>query len=230
MKDWVVRSNTGNNVSDLCLDYLNQAQDELRFEAFWSELIKTSTLAVTDKVASLPSDLGEICCVYHADNNGKPTQFFYNRSIFSSDGYYEVNNGDKDNGYTRSIQFYMSPSSDVTLRYYRTLEDFENSGTEYSWFPAGMLMTKAQLMYLKDEGLSSTSEYSIILNSLERSMVNFKRGHQHVNVDIRTVLRDNLGHVITFGAYNLADGEDDKLWDEAYGNSTDIKGYSYHVL
>lgn len=231
MLDWITISNDGNNVSDVCLDYLNEAQNELRLEALWHELlIISSALTVTDKVATLPSDVGEICSVYHADSNGKPTCFFYNKSIFSSEGYREINAGDKGTGFSKTIKFWLEPSSDVYLDYYKILDDFTGSGTEYSWFTGRLLLQKAQLMYLEDEGLSSTSEYSVLLSAFERSLSNFKRGHQNVNIDMRMVQRDNLGHVITFGAYNLSHGEDDRLWNEAYGNSADLKGYSYYAL
>ena len=230
MLDWIPESNEDSNVSNLSLDYLNEAQKELRFEALWTELLIIEALTISSKVATLGNSVGEICSLYTADSNMKPSMFYFNKSQFSTDGYREVNSGDKDAGYTRQLQFYVDPADTVYLNYYKTLDDFAASGTQYSWFPGRLLFSKAKLLYLEDEGLESTNDYVKIQLAFERSLTNFKRGHQYVNMDMRMVLRDNLGYLITFGAYNLADGEEDKMFDEAYGNSIDLKGYSHYAI
>ncbi len=225
MLDWIIESNTGGNVLDVSLDYLNRAQRELRISEKWTELIARSTLSITSKIATLPSDIGEIDCVYHPDSNEKPDMFYFNKSTFSSDGYREVNSGNKDAGYTKTLKFYVSPIGSVTIEYYKELLDFINSGTEYLWFTGNLMVTQAQILYLAEEGMTTTNQYKEITDLFDKFMTNFKRGHQYVNNDYRMVQRDYYGNEINTPGYNLVDGEDESYPGDSYSNSVDWKQY-----
>ncbi len=223
-KEFLTISNAGDNITDLALEYLNEAQKDLGVYRDWDDLTVRAELTLTDKVGVLPSNCAKLRQngVYDdSDVDGKPENIYYQSPVFVYNGYYVTSTFLKATGYTHSITFYYSPTNTIYIKYIRTLEDFTGEGVEYSFFPSGLLLAKAQLKYLKDNGRVSGNDYQMVKDDFKNEMVDYQDATQNVNHDMRMVANDFFGRPITVGTYDLQNGDDDGI-DNYTGYDNDV--------
>jgi hypothetical protein len=155
------------------------------------------------------------------DGNGKPDRFYYNRSTYQDDGYYVNNSFTKASGHSRTITFYDTPSNTIYMEYVVALDDFTGTGTEYSFFPSNLLLAKAQMLYLEDDGRVSTSEYQLIYNRMLEEIRDLCHSMQIENADMICPIKDDKGAVIEVESYGLSNA--DETINTTYENSVDLR-------
>ncbi len=228
--DWLDDcSNTGGNVTNLALDLLNRAQEELRTYRRWSDLVTTSELTISSRQATLPDDCGEIVRVFEdTDGDGLPERFWWLESKRPDDGYTIRDAFDKSTGHSRTITFYTAPSSTTYLKYIKALEDFEAADVDtdesgyaaaYSFFPNALLMARAQLIHVREGGVPDTNEMKIVQDTHDRLMTDYEQAHQWANTDMRMEILDDQAMALDIESYDLLNGSDGA--SSPYGNDYD---------
>ncbi|RPJ55959.1 MAG: hypothetical protein EHM12_11365 [Dehalococcoidia bacterium] len=207
-KEFIGGSNTGEYINDLALHYINRAQESLNVYRKWQGLTMIQTLTLSGKTTTAIPD-GLIINVFEdTDGDGFPDKYYWNKSSNTSDGYFINNTFSKASGFTRTITFYSTPGSAPKMEYIKILEDFTGTGTEYSFFPANMLIAKAAMLYLEADGRIGTPEYVMHQNCLLNEIVDFCNATQAENIDIVNNIKDDFGNVTEVQGYNLIDGDE----------------------
>jgi len=199
----------GGEVDDLTLDLLNRAQRELRMYRKWEELRKQADLTVTACVAPIPTDCGEILRIgLDTNDNGRLDTFYYQDSFNSIDGYKVTNTWTKAAGHSQTITFFTDPNYTPVIDYIRTIDDFEGSGTEYSFFPGDLLIARAHKIYLSEMGVLNPAEYNVVASRERELMIDYEQAHQFVNVAMVREIKDDAGRAIDMESYSLMGGSD----------------------
>lgn len=211
LNDWWEKS-TGGNVSDPYLDMINRAKDWLWQRAEWDYLTKTYNISavLSGLSAALPSDFGRMRTngVYSDTNgDGLPEYWYYLRSRDVSKRYTIADNFTKAAGHSRTITFGQAPIATCYADYVAVLDAFTGTGTEYSFFPSGLLFRACQKLILDERGVSGV-DVQTITNSLTEELRDFIKAHQAANVDKNTLVRDARGQLIQIESY-MSDGSDD---------------------
>lgn len=205
LSDWVQFS-SGGNVGNPTLDLLNRAQNWLIDYLKWEGVTKRVTLSITNKVATLPSDLVAILSVYEdADSDGRPDTFYY-ASGNTGEGYLVTDSFTKAAGQAKTITFFNTPNNSVTLEYQGQLYDFTGEGTEYSFFPGELLIRTAQLIHIEETGLSG-AEMGVIRNSQAKLAESYRAKSQYNNRKLSMRINDALGNEVFTPGFDLAEGE-----------------------
>lgn len=206
LKDWL-RVGDGGNVSDVALDLLNRAQDWLWQYKAWPYLAKTIQLTLTNNAVTLPSDFGRVIDVYD-DSNG--------------DGYpdkrYFENNWDITRRYTLTDSFatatghswvmtFNNPAAAPYLKYQKLLTAFAGTGTEYSFFPAQLIIRAAQIIHYDEKGIEG-SDYSALKQSLEDELRDYQQATVQTNSARSVPLRDNVGQIVSVEHISLSGAGD----------------------
>ena len=203
--------NSGDNITNVAIDYINRAQEEIRAHRLWEELITREPLTVTNRVASLPSDLGEIVSIGGDSNgDGKIDFYYYQDSNDEDKGYYITNTYTKAAGKSQTLTFYLSPQYTPILLYVKTLEDFTaaeaTGGTDiYLFYPESLMLAKAKEIYLLDGDLIG-DELTAVQNEVRNKMADYEAGHQYVNIDIKRDMLDDEGQIVDMEGYDIYRG------------------------
>lgn len=203
IQDWLNAAGTGANISDLPLDLANRAQMWLTMYKPWSDMIKVTTLTVTDNEASMPSDFARLVSVYYdVDSDGKPEGYYYNQGRING-GYKLVDSFTKDSGHSRKIVFFNTLSQTPVLKYQFKLDDFTGSGTEYSFFPGNLLLRTAQRLHIVETGLTDR-EMLILIDEQKKDLRDYEQAHHYVDAEMRLSINDDNGLEIDTYAVDLA--------------------------
>lgn len=205
--EFIPNDSAGDNVTDLPLDLINRARDELCLHRRWAGLRKTATLTLSGKTATLPSDCGEILSVFHdTDSDLLPEYRYYQSSAKSDNGYKKVVTYDKDSGTTEAITFYSTPTHTPQIRYRAVLPDFTGTGTEYLFFPGELLLAKAKQLSMEDNGMTSDGEYDRVVKRVDELMKDFIHAHQNENIEPIMEILDSKGRRLDEESYDLGSG------------------------
>lgn len=206
-KEWLRIGNVGENITDLALRFLNRAQVALNIHKPWKGITKRyQSLSLTSGSGTYPVDCAKIVRCYEDTNGDKlPDKFYFERTTRTDDGYIIRPTFTKAAGWSATIDFYSTPSNTIYLDYIQILTDFAGSGTEYSFFPAEMLLKKAQILFLEEDGRINTDEYKMLLSSLTSDLIDFSQNNIE-NLDMRMEIKDSVGRNVSIEGYNLADG------------------------
>lgn len=225
-KDWADdTANTGDNVTDLALDAINQARDELRMHQKWEELMVRATLSITDRVATLPDDIGEVLWVAEVDGNGRRKKFYFQNSNDTSRSYVINNTYDQTAPHSQTWTFIMAPSGNIDVAYIKRLPDFtaaqvaNGADPVYLFFTENLLLTKAKEIYLLD-GDMITDELGAVQAKLEKLLGDFEEAHQWVNYDLKIDILDDYGQVMDMEIYDMQGGlgPSNSRYDNSYDN------------
>ena len=213
-KEWLPESNEGENISNKALTYINQAQSDLNIYREWKDLIVRVELTLTNKAATLPSDCAHICLngVYQdTDVDGLEDNFYNEDSGRNNNGYYIRSAFTKAAGRSREIVFYYDPPESMYLKYIKSLEDFTASeADEYSFFPGQLLLSKAQLLCLQDDGRFG-DEFQMVQKTFDDSMADFQNSVQYENFDMRMEAKDDHGKKVSVESYSLSDSTNENV-------------------
>lgn len=217
--DWLDDcANTGGNVSNLALDLMNRAQEELRIYRPWSDLVRTTDLTLTDNAATLDDVVGEVFAAYaDTDDDGLPDKWFWNSSKRVDDGYVIRDAFAKDTGHSRTITFYRAPSNTVTLEYITKLEDFvvadvdeddDSYAAAYSFFPNSLLVARAQRIHALEGGVPDPNEYNGLMDREKDLLTDYSQSHEYINIDMRMELLDDDAVGVDLETYSMDLGSD----------------------
>ena len=185
----------------------------------WEDLIvRYSLSSLSAKSQSLPADFGRVVRLWHdSDGDGRADYWYYAYGKYD-DGYYISDDFEKATGHSKTITFYRSPTHTPTLEYIKTLDHFEGTGTEYSFFPPDLLLRTAQKVHIEEADLVG-NEYQAIINAHAELLRDYEVAHQYRNRDMRNEILDDYGDPIDVEQYNLS-GDTDR-WNDGYDNSYD---------
>lgn len=219
LTDWL--NTAGGEVTDLTLDLYNRAQQYLCLYRAWDGLLTHWQSTLTSNVITLPTNFsGTVCSVYIDTNeDGKPDKFFY-RDAGTENGYKAVNSFAKATGHSWTFTFFTTPSANPYVVYPVTLEDFEGTGTEYSFFPSDLLTTTAKKIHIEESDLVG-KEYDAILNQQTALLRDYEQSHQYQNIEWKMRQIDDSGDEIGNEAYDLEGGAESSLQDD-YDNDYDL--------
>lgn len=207
LKDWLNNRVSGINVSDVCLSLVNRAQKNIWHLREWQRLYKDATLTITNNAASLPADFGrEIYIGSDLSGSGKE-DYIFKREGEIGIGYKITGSFSKSSGQTLTITFYepYETGTSIKLRYVPYLEDFTGSGTEYSYFPANLIILQAQVIRTMEKG--DSAELPTLLNLFDRALIDYSNLVQNNNsYHLLSDVRDRWGYPIQSQRYTL-DGQ-----------------------
>jgi len=225
LKEWLLdQSNTGDYVTDVSLDLLNRANQELWGMDWWEGLMLRETLTLSSNVATLASDYGKTYCVFEdVDSDGKPDKYWY-RNGSPSDGYRVERTYTVAAGKTFKFRFYQSPSVDPTHLYQRRIDDFtaanaSGATTGYIFWPEELLLLMAQIIHKRDADDTGDGNYDRIVVDFKRNLREFKRWEQFANNDFVLEQNDANGIRMYNPSYDLLGG--DSLGSPIHDNSMD---------
>lgn len=219
--DWVLGESDSIGAGDedsLTLDTINRAQDELWRYRRWDDLIASSELTLdSNRDASLPSDFGSVMRVYHdSDSDGRPDFDYYENSDHAT-GYTIRSNFTKAAGHSWTMHFYRSPAHTPVLLYQKKIDDFVGTGTEYSFFPAELLLRKAQMLFNGDNGDEDVGIEKAYLTALR----DYEQKHYQQNLNQKFVQNDIRGVALNLESYALSGDSD--AFSNTFDNSRDCR-------
>ena len=159
-------------------------------------------MSLTDNAYTLPSDFGRVVDVWgDLDGSGVPSYWYYEADD-QSRGYKLVDSFDKSTGHSWVMSFHYPQSSTVNMRYQKILEDFTGEGTEYSYFPANLLLLEIQRLNTQEKG--NTKEWQMFEAAYEKALKRYSNANQWVNCDTTPRVNDRYGNRITTQNYSLS--------------------------
>ena len=205
MQDWLTNSLAGNSVSDLPLNFTNRAQQSLWAEKPWSQLEVFTEMTLSGNDYTVPDAVGRIVRIAEYDSYGQMIV--------------EYKEGDDPNygysidwaftmaaGYAGTITFNsISGSGTLKITYIKALDNFTGVAdtTEYSYFPATLILLAAQKLSALEKG--NVGEYQGIMASYAIELKKFENATHNVNVDTRPIMRDRAGNHVSTPGYSLGD-------------------------
>lgn len=219
LTDWLREE--GGTVEDLTLSLINRAQDELWMYRAWDYLCKYQSLTLSSLTATLPSDFGGRICRIYCDTNSdnKPDRYYHKDGPVDS-GYKIVDTFATATGHSVAITFFSTPPSTPVMVYPAILSDFAGTGTEYTYFPADLLIATAQKIHIEEADLVG-NEYQAILNRQAQLLRDYEQSHQYQNVELVMRQLDESGLEIENESYDLESGADTRF-SEVYDNDYDL--------
>lgn len=205
LKDFLKVGDSG-NVSNVALDLLNRAQDYLWQYKAWGYLQKVASVTMTNNTGSMPSGFGRLLSVY-LDSNGDglaEVQYYENHSDITRT-YSMAATFASATGYTWTITMPNAPST-IKIRYMPEIAAFAGTGTEYSVFPAQLLLLTAMKIHLQEIG-SDGNDYQMIGQALADEMRDFTQAIHKMNPPRSISIRDGVGQGIGISGMTLG-GED----------------------
>jgi len=199
---WIGNKNVSTTITNLRKHYYNRAQKQLEMEQAWDEQVVQETLTLTGNQATIPTNALRVVAVGHDyDGDKKPDWYYFNQAD-QGRGYSIIPNFSKATGRSNTLYLYIGfPYTINAFRYQKALEDFEDSGDEYSFFPTELLFSTAQLIRAKEKN-AKPSEYNTILIEQQRLLKNFKSA-QYQNMSFKRSVNSHYGQRIEIDAVDL---------------------------
>lgn len=220
LTDWLREE--GGAVTDLTLSLLNRAQDWLYQYRAWDELIKylQLTLSATNTI-TLPATYGGILLAVFCDTNGdgKSDKYYYKDAPVDC-GYRLENTFAKATGHSTLLRFFSTPPENPYIKYPVLLDDFTGASTEYSFFPADLLIATAQMIHIQEADLVG-NEYQAVVDKQAVLLRDYELSHQHQNIEMNMRQTDESGNEIENDSYDLDGGRDSRYVDD-FENSYDM--------
>ena len=223
LKDWI--NAVGGEVTDLPLDLLNRAQNDLTMERRWSDMMFTSALTAVSgesKAYSFPSDMACFRLISTDSNSdGKPDEYYFAEGR-QYNGYYLEDRFDKATGHAWVAIFYVDPATTPKVNYQKRLSDFTGSGTEYTFFPGELLLLTAQKIHIIETGLTDAS-YRAILDAQGKALDKYIAAHQYVNTDLVMEIKDASGRIISTESSDLSGNFSENNNSLGFNNDVDLR-------
>ena len=222
LKDWL--NVQGGEVTDIVLDLINRATDELWHAAEWEFLNKTTVITGPKQYPTsyaIPVDCGKIIAIgYDVDNDGRLDEYLW-RQGEPMNGYRVDSYFDKTTGLYQTIAFYYAASYNITIVYKQTLVAFTGVDVEYSFFPENLVVLQAQLIHARENNRDA-GEYQIIEREYIKQLERFKASVQYVNSRYAYAIKDDNGQTARLPQQNLVGGQGN---GRVFNNSFDGRNY-----
>jgi len=218
----------GGAVTDIARDLLNRAQQHLWSHTEWQGLRKQSTLVVdpVTYLAPMPADYGRMVNIYW-DSTGDGI----------ADGYFDIGGTDPmrfadvretfdiSTGMTFNVFFGRVPTFTPIVRYIANLNDFTEVDaqnqpiTEYSFFPAELLLKTAEMLHLQEKG-SDNVTLGAVTGAHLNLLTQFEQMQNRGSSQDRA-MRDALGYRVYSESLDLrGDDSSGGVRNGGYSNDT----------
>jgi hypothetical protein len=199
--DWLTNSSRGQNVTDLSLTLANRAQKNLWQMKPWTNLIADVSVTLVNSSYTLPADFGRIIDIWgDLAGNGVPEYWYYAADLYEK-GYKIRDSFSMASGHSWAITFYYAQPAPVSMRYQKLLSDFTGVGTEYSFFPANLLLLECQRINTLEKGnMQEKAALDVAFNDHFHEYCN---ANQWVNCDPTPRLNDREGNALMTDVYSL---------------------------
>jgi hypothetical protein len=214
LSDWTINSRSGKAVTDLHLLLANRAQNDLWMKKPWSNLSKSVDITLNNSSQyTIPADVGRIIDVGDYVS-GVPHSWYYEGDD-ETYGYTIDAGFTKSAGFARVMTFNFNVGSTLKMRYVKVLEDFTGVGTEYSYFPANLIIAYAQMINSNSKG--NDKEYQLIKMQFEDIYRDFLNSTQYINANTGPALNDRAGNKVVSQGFSL--GGDSQRNTSPYPNT-----------
>jgi hypothetical protein len=167
----------------------------------WDDLVTDVTCDLSANAYTFPVNFGRIIDVWgDLNGTGVPSYWYYAADVYEK-GYKLRDSFTKATGHTWIITFYWPQPAPVKMRYQRLLEEFTGTGTEYSFFPANLLLLECQRINTLEKG--NVKEWQAVVAEYDRVFKDYCNAHQWVNADPLPRMNDRLGHELMMEGYSL---------------------------
>lgn len=224
VKDVLVYSDTGNNMSNYALDMINRAQAWITMYRPWDFLKKVTLLTIgDDRICSLPSDLNTILRIYMNTGDGGQYVDLYPDAPAVEERYELFDDFTASAGHVWYIQLPSAASivGPLYLKYTYDLDDI-TADDNYLFYPSELLLRTAHKLHIADKGLTG-DRVDNALAEFERVMANFIRNSQHNNQKMDLNLHNKYGTPTKIGGHAL-DGSGSIRYHSPYQNSAILVG------
>ena len=199
---WSQANNAGSTIANSRKDYLNRAQRWLQLEKPWEGLVTDSSLTITDGIAPLPNDYITLVTLGYSVNSDSKINWYYYRDADGGEGYRPVPTFSKSTGLSWTLHFFTGyPYQPNICRYQKKLDDFEDTGVEYSFFPGELLLKVAHLLRIEDyepEG----KDYNTVKIAIDRLLKKYKN-REYQNNKMSLEVLDDYGNKLQFSNTTL---------------------------
>lgn len=204
LKDWLNNRVVGQNVADIPLSLTNRAQKNVWLLREWQRLFIDLALTVTNNNATLPDDFGrEVQIGTDIASSGK-VDLMYKREGEIGTGYKITGVFTKAAGTVLTITFFdpLYTEDTIYLRYIPILPNFTGSGTEYSYFPANLIILQSQIIDTREKG--KIQENNVLVRSFEDELIKYCNLVQNNNVQHNAGdIYDRTGCQVYTSSYRL---------------------------
>jgi hypothetical protein len=198
--DFITNARTGQNVSDVRLEYANRALKNLWMKKPWTDCAVDYDLVLTNNACALPSDFGRVIWMY-ADLDGTGAAGYMLWDSMDYGGYKIRNAFAKATGHSLALTFNYAQDSSITMIYQKLLEKLTGVSDEYLFFPASIMLLECQKIALREKGdLKELVAAEAAFNTEFKEFVNAR---QWVNQDPRGGFNDSQGNPIIMQSYSL---------------------------
>jgi hypothetical protein len=217
---WLGSANVGSKITNLRLHYLNRALEQLQIHRPWEDQIAETSLTVTNKQATLPSDMLRILAVGYDNNSDKKAEYYYYSQAEASKGYTIIDSFTKAAGHSKVLHLYEGAPFEINLlRYQKRLEKYTDTGTEYLFFPGELLLKTAQLIAVEERGPGS-KEYTSIHNSQKLLLREYEQAFQYQNQGFNRSIMGIDGRIIKLDNITLSGSDVREV--PKFDNGTDL--------
>jgi hypothetical protein len=205
LKDFIKAGDNG-NVTNVALDLLNRAQDYLWQYKAWGYLQKVASVTMTNSTGSMPSGFGRLLSVYlDSNNDGIPEIQYYENHSDITRTYSMAATFVTATGYTWTITMPNAPGT-IKVRYMPEITAFTGTGTEYSVFPAQLLLITAMKIHLQEIGADS-NDLQAVINAWSEEIRDFTQAIHKMNPPRGISVRDGVGQQVGISGMDIS-GDD----------------------
>jgi hypothetical protein len=220
IKDVLVYSDYGNNITNLALDMANRAQAWISMYRPWDFLKKVVTLTIgADRICSLPTDLNTILRIYVNNGDGGQYVDYYPDAPAVEERYELFDDFTASAGHVWYIQLPSAASivGPLSLKYTYDLPNI-TAEDQFLFYPSELLLRAAHKLHIADKGLTG-DRVDNALAEFERVMANFIRNSQHMNQKMDLNIHNKYGTPVKIGGHAL-DGSGSIRYHSPYQNSS----------
>lgn len=220
LADWLNNRTIGQAISDYPLILANRAMKSLWMAREWQRLMKETALTITSGVASLPAKFGREVAIGSSLADSGQIDWKFCKDSQVGRGYKITSTFDKATGHTMSMTFFTpyDTGSTIYLRYIEYLDNFTGTGTEYSFFPANLIILAAQKINTAEQ--AKIQENQLITQRYEDELLRYCNSVQNNNAGFDAgILPDRYGNEVSIQNYKIDGSIDKGYFDSRYPNS-----------
>jgi hypothetical protein len=198
--DFITNARTGQNVTNVRLEYTNRAIKNLWMKKPWTDCAVDYALVLTNNSCALPSDFGRVIWMY-ANLEGTSAAGYMLWDSMEYEGYKIRNAFTKATGHSLTMTFNYTQDSGTTMIYQKMLEKLTGEGNEYLFFPASIILLECQKIALREKG--SLKELDAAEAAFNTEFKVFVNARQWVNQAPSGGFNDSYGNPIVMQSYSL---------------------------
>jgi hypothetical protein len=211
----IYNTSLDNMPSNLGLKVVNMAKDWLCMYKPWRDLLVLyqPVFDLATRIMTLPANYGQIVEVYTDPSNiGKPVWVYTLRDNDVAKRYDEITTYTAALGFTRQLQWPPTVFIPQTpwIRYSRVLDDYTGTGTEFSFFPMGLMLVTCKKILQDFYGVPAKQDPKWIQQRVLEEIRVFGGYAYQNNVSMDPAIKDMFGNPIRILGASL-DGSQQRM-------------------